>query len=137
MIAAGRAIGGISTDLGRIREAQERGDKSDLTNLGLGANLLRYKSAADNIANTLPHLGKSLTNHQVVPAVNALSANSPLTDIGKVVLSGTGGNPARIADRVFGIHKTTMKLSPNEKRNIVKAGLSKVSPHASSIVGLL
>jgi hypothetical protein len=105
--------------------------------LGLGANLLRYKSAADNVANTLPHLGKSLTNHQIVPAVKALSANAPLTDIGKVVLSSTGGNPARIADKVFGIHKTTMKLSPHDKRNIVKTGLSMVSPAASSLVGLL
>lgn len=105
--------------------------------LGEGANLMRYKAAADNVANTLPHLGKTLTNHQVVPAVRALSSNSPLTDIGKVVLSGTGGNPARIADKIFGIHKSTMRLSPHDKRKIVKEGLSKVAPHASSIVGLL
>jgi len=105
--------------------------------LGEGANLMRYKAAADNVANVLPHLGKTLTNHQVVPAVRALSSNSPLTDIGKVVLSGTGGNPARIADKTKSIYKTTMRLSPHDKRKIVKAGLSKVSPHASSVVGLL
>lgn len=105
--------------------------------LGEGANLMRYKSAADNVANVLPHLGKTLTNHQVVPAVRALSSNKPLTDIGKVVLSGTGGNPARIADKAFGIAKTTMRISPHDKRKIVKAGLSMVAPQAASIVGLL
>lgn len=105
--------------------------------LGEGANLMRYKAAADNVANVIPHLGKSLTNHQVVPAVAAISSNKPLTDIGKAVLSGTGGNPARIADKAFGIHKSTMRLSPHDKRKIVKAGLSKVAPHTSSIVGLL
>jgi hypothetical protein len=108
-----------------------------LRGLGEGANLLRYKSAVDNVANTLPNLGKTLTNHQVVPAVSAIAANKPLTDIGKVVLSATGGNPARIADRVFGIHQQTMRLSPHAKRNIVKAGLSMVAPAAGSLVGLL
>ena len=105
--------------------------------LGEGANLLRHRAAADNVANVLPNLGKTLTNHQVVPAVRALAANAPLTDIGKVVLSATGGNPAQIADRAFGIAKTTMKLSPHDKRMTVKSGLSKISPHANSIGGLL
>lgn len=105
--------------------------------LGEGANLLRMRAASDNVANVLPNLGKTLTNHQVVPAVRALSANVPLTDIGKVVLSATGGNPAQIADRAFGIAKTTMRLSPHDKRMLVKKGLSKVSPHANSVAGLL
>lgn len=108
-----------------------------IVGLGEAANLLRYKSAVDNVANTLPNLGKTLTNHQVLPAVAAISANKPLVDIGKAVLSSTGGNPARIADKAFGIHKTTMRISPHDKRQMVKAGLSMVSPAAGSIAGLL
>lgn len=131
------AIGGIRADLHRMRTAAEAGHKSDISNLGLGADLLRMKSATDNVANVLPNLGKSLTNHQVVPAVRALASNVPLTDIGKVVLSGTGGNPSQIADKAFGIAKTTMRLSPHDKRMLVKKGLSKVSPHANSIASLL
>ena len=105
--------------------------------LGEGANLVRMRAASDNVANVLPHLGKSLTNHQVVPAVRALSSNKPLTDMGKVILSGTGGNPSQIADKAFGIAKTTMRLSPHDKRMLVKKGLSKISPHTNSIAGLL
>lgn len=111
--------------------------REDFKGLGEGANLMRFKAASDNIANVLPNLGKSLTNHQIIPAVRAIASNKAAVDIGKVVLSGTGGNPAQIADKIHGIAKTTMRLSPHDKRMIVKKGLSKISPHASSIAGLL
>jgi len=105
--------------------------------LGEGANLMRYRSAVDNVANNLPNLGKTLTSHQVVPPVRAITSNRPLVDIGKVVLSSTGGNPARIADRAFGIANTTMKISPYDKKRLVRTGLSMVSPAAGSIASLL
>ena len=104
--------------------------------LGEASNLIRRRAASD-LGNRVETLGKSLTHHQVLPAHRALSANSPLTDIGKVVLSATGGNPAQIADRVLGIHKSTKRISPHDKRMLVKKGLSMVSPAAGSLVGLL
>ena len=100
------------------------------------ANLLRYAAASD-LGNALPTLGKSLTNHQVIPAVRALAANSPLTDIGKVVLSGTGGNPARIADRIHSIHNSVQNLSPHDKRSMVEKGLRKVAQSASNSITTL
>jgi len=105
---------------------------------GMGhANLLRYRAAADNVANTIPHLGKSLTNHQVIPAVAALSSAAARTDLGKVILSSTGGNPAKVADAVSTIHKKTMRLSPHDKRALVKKGLNTVASHANSVSQLL
>ena len=61
--------------------------------LGLGANVLRHRGMNDG--NILPNLGKSLSHHQVLPATLAKRvANAPRTDIGKAVLSATGGHPA-------------------------------------------
>jgi len=124
----------------RAADIAERGeqklDKILETGLGEAGNLIRRRAASE-MGNRAQNLGKSLTNHQVLPAHRALSSNSPLTDIGKVVLSGTGGNPAQIADRVLGIHKMTSRVSPHDKRMLVKKGLSKVAPQASSLIGLL
>jgi len=124
----------------RAADIAERGEQKleAVVNRGLGeaSNLIRRRAASD-LGNKVETLGKSLTHHQVLPAHRALSANSPLTDIGKTVLSATGGNPAQVADRVLGIHKATKRISPHDKRMLVKKGLSKVAPQASSLIGLL
>jgi len=69
--------------------------------LGLAANALRHRSPKDG--NFLPNLGKTLTHHQVVPAVlQPRVANNPRTDFGKAVLSATGGHPREVNQAIDG-----------------------------------
>tara|TARA_R110000803_G_scaffold17684_5_gene47593 strand:+ start:558 stop:896 length:339 start_codon:yes stop_codon:yes gene_type:complete len=104
---------------------------------GMGhANLMRHRAASD-LGNALPTLGKSLTNHQVIPAVRALASSRPLTDIGKAVLSSTGGNPMMTASRVLSIHNRVKNLAPHDKRANYKSGLNKIANSASNAITTL
>tara|TARA_R110000824_G_scaffold136868_3_gene300784 strand:+ start:1567 stop:1908 length:342 start_codon:yes stop_codon:yes gene_type:complete len=104
---------------------------------GMGhANLMRHRAASD-LGNALPTLGKSLTNHQVIPAVRALASSRPLTDIGKAVLSSTGGNPAQIGGRILTIHNRVKNLTPHDKRANYGAGLNKIANSASNAIATL
>lgn len=100
------------------------------------ANLMRHRAASD-LGNALPTLGKSLTNHQVIPAVRAIASSRPLTDIGKAVLSGTGGNPAQIGNQVLTIHNKVKNLSPHDKRSNYRTGLNKIANSASNAIATL
>ena len=108
---------------------------------GMGhANLLRHRAASD-IHNRVPNLGKSLTHHQVIPAVKAVSSNAARTDIGKVVLSATGGHPVMVAGQALRKSVATRKISPHDHREAMKAwskvGRRPITPQYNSISGLL
>jgi len=68
-------------------------------------------------------LGKTLSHHQVVQPVNQPRvANRPLLDIGKAILSATGGNP-RIPNQA--IRRSGLKTSPAspfDRRGIAREG---------------
>jgi hypothetical protein len=100
------------------------------------SNLLRARAASD-IGNALPNLGKTLTHHQIIPAAKALSANSPAVDIGKAVLSSTGGNPSRVAGQLLRHAKSTIQISPFDRRRELADGMSKLASHSNSLSGLL
>ena len=100
------------------------------------ANLVRSRAASD-LHNRIPTLGKSLTNHQILPAVNALAANVARTDIGKVVLSSTGGNPVIPNGQRLRHSVATKRISPHDRRRAMKEFNRVVTPHANSISGLL
>ena len=108
---------------------------------GMGhANLLRARAASD-LHNRVPNLGKSLTHHQVIPAVKAVSSNAARTDIGKVVLSATGGHPVMVAGQALRKSVATRKISPHDHREAMKAwskvGRRPITPQYNSISGLL
>ena len=79
-------------------------------------------------------LGKSLSHHQVLPAIQAIAANTPLTDIGKA-LSGTGGHPLiSAASKV--ISQGVGQVSPFDSRMIAAGNLLahlKYTPQAKSL----
>jgi len=105
--------------------------------LGLAANALRHRSPMD--ANFLPNLGKSLTHHQVIPAViQPRVANNPRTDFGKVVMSATGGNPRAVNQAIDGIRSRAVgQISHFDRRLQIAKGLDtalKLKPHTKSLI---
>lgn len=69
------------------------------------------------------HLGKTLSHHQVIHAVNQpRTANDPRVDFGKAVLSATGGHPMMTAQAVVKAGMKTTPMSHFDRRALVKAG---------------
>ena len=82
-------------------------------------------------------LGKSLTHHQVLPAVQQPRvANTPRTDFGKAVLSGTGGHPRAVNQAVQGIRsRVVSQISPFERRQRYSGNFAnalKHTPHSKN-----
>lgn len=106
--------------------------------LGLGANVLRHRGMNDG--NILPNLGKSLSHHQVLPATLAKRvANAPRTDIGKAVLSATGGHPAISAMGATRLAKQVGQISHFDSKKLMKEALPsalKLAPQAKSSISL-
>jgi len=104
--------------------------------LGLAANALRHRAPTDG--NLLPNLGKTLTHHQVIPSViQPRVANTPRTDIGKAVLSMTGGNPRIVNQAVDGVRARAVKqMSHFDRRQQLSRGLDalKLAPQAKSLL---
>jgi len=105
--------------------------------LGLAANAVRHRSPMD--ANFLPNLGKTLSHHQVVPAVRQPRvANNPRTDFGKAVMSATGGNPRAVNQAVQGITARAVgQVSHLDRRLQMARGVGealKLKPHAKSLI---
>ena len=107
------------------------------TGLGLGANLIRHRGGLGG-GNVLPNLGKSLSHHQVLPATLAKRvANAPRTDIGKAVLSSTGGNPAMIAMGATRLAKSVGQISHFDSKRLMRESLPsalKLAPQAKSLI---
>ena len=81
--------------------------------------------------------GKSLTHHQVLPAVHQPRvANAPRTDFGKAVLSGTGGNPRAVNQAVHGIRsRVVSQISPFARRGLLRENFTnalKHTPHSKN-----
>lgn len=97
---------------------------------------LRDRRPADH---SLPNLGKHLGVHQVVPAHLATRvANVARTDIGKAVLSSTGGNP-RVHAGATALQRgsKTLQLSHFDAKRIMRSGVQaslKLEPHAKSLI---
>ena len=105
--------------------------------MSLAAELMRHRSPVDG--NFLPNLGKSLSHHQVVPAVlQPRVPNNPRTDFGKAVLSMTGGNPRAVNQAVDGIRaKAVGQISHLDRRLQMAKGVSealKLKPHVKSLI---
>lgn len=105
--------------------------------MSLAAELLRHRSPNDG--NFLPNFGKSLTHHQVVPAVMAQRvSNTPRTDFGKAILSSTGGNPRAVNQAVDGIRaKAVERISHFDRRQQLSKSFDvalKEFPHQKSLI---
>tara|TARA_E500000305_G_scaffold105173_1_gene102328 strand:- start:459 stop:779 length:321 start_codon:yes stop_codon:yes gene_type:complete len=104
--------------------------------MSLAAELMRHRSPMDG--NFLPNLGKTLTHHQVLPATMATRiANAPRTDIGKAVLSMTGGNPRIVNQAVDGIRARAVgQISHFDRRQQLSKGLDalKLKPSIKSLI---
>ena len=105
--------------------------------LGLAANAVRHRSPKD--ANFLPNLGKSLSHHQIVPAVlQSRVANNPRTDFGKAILSSTGGNPRAVNQAIEGIRAIGVgQISHFDRRLQMAKGVSealKLKPSVKSLI---
>ena len=82
------------------------------------------------------HLGKNLSHHQVIQAVNQdRTANNPLLDVGKAVLSSTGGNP-RIVNQALTRVRHTLAVSPFDRRAIARSGIENQLKHSISVVSI-
>jgi len=69
------------------------------------------------------HLGKTLSHHQVVQPVNQpRTANRPMLDIGKAVLSATGGHPRIPFQALRRTGLKTSPASPFDRRGIAREG---------------
>ena len=80
------------------------------------------------------HLGKNLSHHQVIQAVNQVrTANTPLLDVGKAVLSSTGGNP-RIVNQALTHVRHTLPVAPFDRRAIARSGIENQLRHTISVV---
>jgi hypothetical protein len=108
--------------------------------IGLGANVLRGGVPSGS---GVPNLGKSLNLHQVLPAsaqrIGRAVANAPRTDIGKAVLSATGGNPAMIAMGATRLAKSTGKISHFDSRKLMRESLPsalKLAPQHNSLISV-
>lgn len=80
------------------------------------------------------HLGKNLSHHQVIQAVNQTRiANTPRLDVGKAVLSAMGGHPRLVNEAVKRAGISTIPTSPFDLKaiarggNLLKHSLSQVS----------
>ncbi len=104
--------------------------------MSLAAESMRHRSPMDG--NFLPNLGKTLTHHQVVPAVlQARVPNTPRTDIGKAILSMTGGNPRIVNQAVDGVRaKAVKQMSHFDRRQQLSKGLDalKEKPQVKSLI---
>ena len=92
--------------------------------------------------NPLPHLGKSLSHHQVIPAVQALrSANKPRVDAIKrgFNASAHAGHPL-VGAVAKGIRsKMVGQGSPLDAKNILASSVKShlgYTPHSKSLVGV-
>ena len=88
----------------------------------------------------LPNLGKHLGIHQVVPANLAERvANAARTDIGKAVLSATGGNP-RVHAGATSLQRAaqTIQQTHFDARRVMRTGgvqaSLKLTPHQKSLI---
>ena len=77
----------------------------------------------------------TIGHHQVVPADQAVRvANAVRTDIGKAILSGTGGNP-RIVEQALSHASRVIPVSPYHAKAIMRAGNHlKYKPFAKSLI---
>ena len=89
--------------------------------LGLGAELMRHRAPRGNF---LPNLGKTLTHHQVIPAVNAMRvANQVRTDIKTGFnASGMSGHP-RIPNSAKTASKLVAQVSHFDARKLMNSSL--------------
>ena len=104
--------------------------------LGLGANLVRHRAAKEG--NFLPNLGKTLTHHQEIPAVNAMRvANKVRTDVmNGFNASGVSGHP-RMPNASKVMSKMVSKVSPLDAKMIVSKSLGnhlKFTPSVKSLI---
>ena len=97
--------------------------------LGLGAELMRHRAPRGNF---LPNLGKTLTHHQVIPAVNAMRvANQVRTDA-----SGMSGHP-RIPNSAKTASKLVAQVSHFDARKLMNSSLTdhlKYTPQSKSLI---
>ena len=104
--------------------------------MSLAADLIRHRSAKEG--NFLPNLGKTLTHHQVVPAVSALRvANKVRTDVmNGFNASGVSGHP-RMPNSSKVMSKMVSKVSPLDAKMIVSKSLDdhlKFTPSVKSLI---
>ena len=92
--------------------------------------------------NSLPNLGKHLGVHQSIPAHHAKQvANAPRTDIGKAVLSATGGNP-RVHAGATALQRGSRVIQQSHfdaKRVMRTGGVQaslKLTPHQKSLISV-
>ena len=119
--------------------------QKSLGNFGVGVgvresmNLERSLRRRVPRGHDLPNLGKSLSHHQVIPAVQALrTANKPRIDAVKrgLTAGAMAGNPAipaiaKVASKVVG------QVSPHDAKSILAVSISNhlgYTPHAKSLV---
>tara|TARA_R110002110_G_scaffold203322_2_gene414439 strand:+ start:2209 stop:2547 length:339 start_codon:yes stop_codon:yes gene_type:complete len=106
--------------------------------LGLGAELMRHRASATTRGNFLPNLGKTLTHHQVIPAVTALRvANQVRTDIKTGFnASGMSGHP-RIPNSAKTASKLVAQVSHFDARKLMNSSLTdhlKYTPQSKSLI---
>lgn len=91
--------------------------------IGLAGVIAQRSGVLGGGKNLGEHLGKNLSHHQVIHAVNqARVSNLPRTDIGKAVLSSIGGNPRIVNQAITKVGMKTTPLAPFDRRALVKAG---------------
>ena len=106
----------------------------------MGLSSARVLRAGRHRAPTEGHIlhqsyGKTTSVHQVLPADQSKrTANNPRTDIGKAVLSGSGGNP-RMVNQAKTISSKVLQVSPHHAKKIMRAGNSlKYTPQSKSLI---
>tara|TARA_Y100000296_G_scaffold64527_1_gene75775 strand:- start:54 stop:404 length:351 start_codon:yes stop_codon:yes gene_type:complete len=110
-----------------------------LAGSAIGSTLMSMERAKRHRAPVESHksesFGKTIGHHQVVPADQAVRvANTVRTDLGKAILSGTGGNP-RIVEQALSHASRVIPVSPYHAKAIMRAGNHlKYKPFAKSLI---
>tara|TARA_R100000654_G_scaffold23478_1_gene45879 strand:+ start:1480 stop:1839 length:360 start_codon:yes stop_codon:yes gene_type:complete len=100
------------------------------------ARTIRHR--APNEGNLLPNLGKTLIHHQVLPAtMQTRVANRPRTDVGKAVLSGTGGNPRIVNQALQTASRIVSPISHFESRARMAMGVARALKHTPAHPSLI
>ena len=100
------------------------------------ARAVRHR--APNEGNLLPNLGKTLIHHQVLPAsMQTRVANRPRTDVGKAVMSGTGGNPRIVNQALQTASRIVSPISHFESRARMAMGVARALKHTPAHPSLI
>tara|TARA_R100000654_G_scaffold6346_2_gene16703 strand:- start:7084 stop:7470 length:387 start_codon:yes stop_codon:yes gene_type:complete len=113
-----------------------------LDNFGVGGKMAAERALRTRIpqGNALPNLGKSLTHHQVIPAVQALrTANKPRVDAFKrgITAGAMSGHPLVGAVAGAITSKLTGQVSHHDAKQILSGSVLKhreYTPQAKSLV---